>query len=170
VPTGARFNGTADASWQVTCAPAAASGTPCPVSGAQPAQRANNGFVEWIAPPSGSEWIGMNDRGTLSGGVGDNAERYVYTYRLTFTVVGTPSTARVSLSWACDNYFHGWSLNGRPLQDGQSQNANWLTLKTLTISSTNATFVQGTNTLEFRIVGDGITDGFLVTNPTVQVQ
>lgn len=161
--TGARFTGTADASWSVTCAPAALSGTPCPV-GTQSAQRVTDGFSEWLVPPAGAAWVGMSATGSIPGGSGDNRERYVYTYRLSFTLAGTPSSATLSLNWACDNYFHGWRLNGGTFRDGQSQNGNWRTLQALSISGSNATFVTGTNTLEFQVVGDGQTDGFLAVN------
>jgi hypothetical protein len=161
--TGARFNGASDGSWSVTCAPTATSGLPCPV-GTQPAQRVTDGFNEWLIPQAGAAWVGMGTTGSIPGGSGDNRERYVYTYRLSFTLVGTPSTATLSLNWACDNYFRGWRLNGGTFRDGQSQNFNWRTLQTLSISGSNATFVTGTNTLEFQVVGDGETDGFLAVN------
>lgn len=161
--TGARLNGLSDASWIVTCAPVAPSGVPCP-AGSQAAQPVTDGFAEWLTPPAGAAWIGVGPTGSLQGGAGDDRERYVYTYRLSFTLTGTPSTASLSMNWACDNYFHGWRLNGGAFRDGQSQNFNWRTLQTLTISGANATFVQGTNTLEFQIVGDGQTDGFLAVN------
>lgn len=167
--TGQNFTGTADASWDVTCSPNASSGTPCPVL-LQKAQRVTNGFIEWLTPPTGSAWVGMSANGSVPAGVGDDQERYIYSYRLSFTVTGTPSTAVVSLMWACDNYFHGWRLNGGEFRDVQSANFNWRTLHPLTISSANATFQQGTNTLEFRIVGDGQTDGLLVTNITASVR
>ena len=170
VTTGARFVGTTDATWQVTCEPVASSGAPCPIGSLQFAERADSGFAEWLVPPAGAAWIGMNAHGTLPAGVGDDQERYIYTYRLTFNVTGTPSTASVSLEWACDNYFHGWRLNGGTFQDVQSQNGQWRTLKSLTISAANATFVQGANTVEFRIVGDGLTDGFLVAGIRGSVQ
>lgn len=161
--TGARFNGASDASWSVTCAPVASSGTPCPVA-SQSAQRVTTGFSEWLIPPAGAAWIGASATGSIPGGSGDDRERYTYTYRLSFTLRGTPSTATLSLNWACDNYFHGWRLNGGAFRDVQSQNFNWRTLQSLSISGTNATFVAGTNTLEFQIVGDGQTDGFLAVN------
>lgn len=161
--TGARFNGAADGSWSVTCAPVASSGTPCPTA-TQPAQRVTNGFVEWLLPPAGAAWVGVSATGTVPGSVGDDRERYVYTYRLSFTLSGSPSTATLSLNWACDNYFHGWRLNGGTFRDVQSQNFNWRTLQSLAISGSNATFVTGTNTLEFQVVGDGQTDGFLAVN------
>lgn len=166
--TGQNLNGTADASWEVTCSPTAASGVPCPVS-LQKAQRVTNGYIEWLAPPGGSAWVGMSANGNVPAGVGDDQERYVYVYRLSFVVSGDPSTAVVSLMWACDNYFHGWRLNGGDFRDVQSANFNWRTLHPLTISSANASFQQGTNTLEFRVVGDGQTDGLLVTNVTGSV-
>lgn len=161
--TGSRFNGTSDASWSVSCAPAASSGTPCPIA-TQAAQSVSSPFFEWLVPPAGTAWVGMSSTGNIPGGAGDNRERFVYVYRLSFTLTGTPSTAMLSLSWACDNYFHGWRLNGGAFRDVQSQNSNWRTLQSLSISGANATFVTGTNTLEFQIVGDGQTDGFLAVN------
>lgn len=161
--TGARFNGTSDAAWSVTCAPLAASGTSCPTA-TQAAQRVTNGFVEWLTPAAGAAWVGVSPTGSVPGGIGDDRERYVYTYRLSFTLTGAPSTATLSLNWACDNYFHGWRLNGGTFRDVQSQNFNWRSLQSLSISGSNATFVSGTNTLEFQVVGDGQTDGFLAVN------
>lgn len=168
--TGAKILGTADATWTVSCQPIASSGTPCPTSGFQAAQLANLGYADWMTPPAGSAWVGMNAQGTIPGGNGDDQERFTYVYRLTVTLNGSPATARVTLNWACDNYFHGWRVNDAAFRDVQSQNVNWRTLKTLTIDSTNANLVRGANTIDIRVVGDGLTDGLLVANVSTFVQ
>lgn len=163
--TGANLSGNTDMTWEVECTPVNASTAPCPTSGFQRAVRVLNPYFEWLPSPVGLSWIGVNERATLPAGIGDDHERYSYVYRMQFDLSGfDPSTVRLTLDWAADNYFGGYRLNTNTFVGAMSENRQWLTFKTLTLASPAVTFVQGRNLLEIRVIGDGQTDGLIVRN------
>jgi len=161
--TAARLNGNADQVWEVECTPIDQSTPRCPDQGFRPAQRVLAPFSEWLAPPSGVGWIGVNDRATLPTGFGDQRPRYQYLYRISFDLTGfDPSTARLELEWAADNYFGGYRLNAGTYLGELAENRQWLSFKPLALRSPGAAFVAGRNVLELRVMGDGQTDGLIV--------
>lgn len=166
-PTGSGRVGEADARWQYECSVTPGFAAPaCPVAGATPAIVVADGFFEWIHPNGASvpDWIGVNADATIPGARGDDRPIYTYTYRLAFSLAGfRPETAVIMLEWACDNSFGGWRVNGGSFRDARPEGTQWRTTKPLTITSANAAFVDGNNVLEFRVFGDGLTDGLLVT-------
>jgi hypothetical protein len=104
--------------------------------------------------PGNYLWIGAAPSGTLpNGGPGDGSPRFAYTYRTVFTG-GTVSEA--TFRCAVDNTLRSIMLNG-VLVDAGCGVFNFG--GTGTLSGFNA----GANTLEFVVVGDGITDGLLVS-------
>lgn len=163
--TGASLSGNTDAVWEVECTPIDASTPPCPVAGFQRAQKVNSPYIEWIAPPTGLAWIGVNERATLPSGLGDDLERYQYIFRMQFDLSSfDPSTVRLTLDWASDNYFGGYRLNTSRFVGALSDNRQWIGFKTLTLASPAVTFTAGRNLLELRVLGDGQTDGLIVRN------
>lgn len=161
--TGASLSGEVDMAWEVECTPVNVSSPPCPASGVQRARRVLNPFFEWLPNPAGAAWISVNERATLPSGISDDAERYSYVYRMQFDLTSFDvSTVRLTLDWAADNYFGGYRLNSGAFVGGASANRQWVTFKTLTLASPAVTFAPGRNLLEIRVIGDGITDGFIV--------
>ncbi len=91
---------------------------------------------------------------------------YEYTFRTTFSVfAGVLQSIDMNVFWF-DNYFAGWSLNGSAFSMAginppplAANGANWMTPFQVMLPGTG--FVNGVNTLEFRIHGNGRTDGLL---------
>jgi hypothetical protein len=162
--TGASLSGNTDTAWEVECAPLDVTTPACPVSGFQRAQRVLAPFLEWVAPPSGTSWIGVNDRATVPAGLNDNRQRYRYTFRTQFDLSDfDPSTVRMTLGWAADNYFGGYRLNTTGSFVGAlPDNRQWFDFKALTLAAPAVTFTAGRNVLEIRVLGDGQSDGLIV--------
>lgn len=104
-------------------------------------------------PPS--KWIGARADGSQDGGSPDgNYSRFLYSFQTTFT-----GTSGMSVTYECarDDTFFSVILNGAAVAGATCP---WYTLTTpFTISSG---FNDGSNTLQFNIGGNGITDGLLV--------
>jgi hypothetical protein len=104
-------------------------------------------------PPS--KWIGARADGSQDGGAADGTyNRFLYSFQTTFT-----GTSGMSVTYDCarDDTFFSVILNGAAVAGATCP---WYTLSTpFTISSG---FNTGTNTLQFNIGGNGITDGLLV--------
>lgn len=165
VGTGVNVTSGLDTVWEVECTAINASTPACPSVGFQRAPRVNSTGFGWIAPPTGGSWLGVTDTASLPGGQSDSAERYQYVYRMQFDLTGyDPSTARISLEWAADNYYRGYRFNASSFVGGSSADQQWLTYKTLTLQAPSDNFVAGRNLLEFLVVGDGVTDGFVIRN------
>jgi hypothetical protein len=103
---------------------------------------------------------------------GDNTPNenphYEYTFKTTFNVdFFDPAYANVALNvFRLDNYFGGWSLNGSGFSTTGitpgplgANGGNWETPFQLLIPGSG--FVNGLNTLEIRIQGNGRTDAIL---------
>ncbi len=105
----------------------------------------------WVAPPSGSMWIGL-DQGPAAVPAG------TYVYALTFDLSGfDPATAMLTGQWATDNDAM-IVLNGVDTGITTSVSA-FGSLQSFTISSG---FVPGTNTVEFRVNNNSGPSGLLV--------
>jgi hypothetical protein len=147
VSTGEVNNGVNDLAWQVSVNPGS--------------EAFFNAFLVnptpgvWQANSPGDYlWIGATPSGTLpNGGPGDGSPRFAYTYRTVFTG-GAVSSA--TFRCAVDNALRSITLNGTVVDAGCGV---FNFGGTGTLSGFNA----GANTLEFVVVGDGITDGLLVS-------
>ncbi|HYG36442.1 MAG TPA: hypothetical protein VEC99_16730 [Clostridia bacterium] len=104
------------------------------------------GWQAWATAPAGSAWIGPNT--SDSTWPADPLGTYYYSLSFTFDLTGADaSTARILGSWATDNSGQIW-LNGQytgfnKVDWGFSQLDSFLI---------NSGFVQGINTLEFRVL------------------
>lgn len=168
-PTASNLAGVADTRWQYTCAVSPGfDAFPCPIPGPSQAIAVADGFSEWVHPGGAGrpDWVGIDaDATVVDTGPGDDQPRYTYVFRTTFDLSGfDASTATITLDFAVDNYSGGWRVNNGALRDQSSDGGQWRTTKKLTINASNATFVEGANSLEFRVLGDGITDGLLVSS------
>ena len=111
-----------------------------------------------LARPGGtatSNWIGARADGSLDGGAADgNYSRFLYSFQTTFT-----GTSGMSVTYECarDDTFFSVILNGATVAGATCP--GYLLSTAFTISSG---FNNGTNTLQFNIGGNGITDGLLV--------
>lgn len=167
VATGVNVTSGLDTVWEVECTAINASTPACPSAGFQRAPRINSTGFGWAAPPTNGSWIGPSATASLPAGQSDNGERYSYVYRMQFDLTGyDPSTARITLEWAADNYFRGYRFNAGSFVGGSSSSADqqWATYKTLTLQAPTDNFVAGRNLLEFLVLGDGVTDGFIIRN------
>ncbi|HEY8852052.1 MAG TPA: PEP-CTERM sorting domain-containing protein [Gemmatimonadaceae bacterium] len=102
-----------------------------------------------------SNWIGARADGSQDGGAADgNYSRFLYSFRTTFT-----GTSGMSVTYECarDDTFFSVILNGATVAGATCPEYTLFT--PFTISSG---FNNGTNTLQFNIGGNGITDGLLV--------
>lgn len=114
----------------------------------------------WQANSPGNYlWIGASKSGSLSGGIGDGAARFTYTYQTMFT--GGAATS-ATFQCAVDNAVRSITLNGSPVSGGCG-------LFTFGGMGTLSGFNAGVNTLQFVTVGDGVTDGLLVSVRDVTV-
>ena len=103
----------------------------------------------WSANDNKSKWVGT--RAALGAGdipVGD------YLYRTTFSLKGRdPSTVRIVGRWQTDNSGTVILVNGTPLNVPQSGSFSAWT--TFTITSSDVTFLAGTNTIDFGVNNAG---------------
>ena len=147
VSTGEVNNGVNDLAWQVSVSPGDAAFFNAFLVDPRPSP--------WEANSPGTYlWIGATPSATLpNGGPGDGSPRFAYTYRTIFTG-GTVTDA--TFRCAVDNALRSITLNGVLVDAGCG---TFIFGGTGTLSGFNA----GANTLEFVVVGDGITDGLLVS-------
>lgn len=116
-------------------------------------------YDAWVLDRAGgtstSNWIGASPSGTLPGGSADeDFNRFLYSFQTSFT-----GTSGMSVTYQCarDDAFFSVILNGATVAGATCP---WYTLSTsYTISSG---FNNGSNTLQFNIGGNGVTDGLLV--------
>ncbi|MCY7380481.1 MAG: PEP-CTERM sorting domain-containing protein, partial [Gemmatimonadaceae bacterium] len=114
----------------------------------------------WEANSPGNYlWIGASKSGSLPNGVGDGAARFTYTYQTTFT--GGAATS-ATFRCAVDNSVRSITLNGSPVSGGCG-------MFVFGGMGTLSGFAAGLNTLQFVTVGDGVTDGLLVSVGDVTV-
>lgn len=110
-------------------------------------------------------WIANNSSGT-------NVPSYAWTqfvFRQQFDLTGyDPSTASLSFQWAADDSGEGFATRGTwipkyRLNEGDLINGSWSTSNTYSLGLvTNITtgFIDGMNTIDFYVQGNGVTDGF----------
>ena len=153
VSTGKLNDGTNDLAWQVSVSPPSSS----PFF---------NAFLVdprpsvWEANSPGNYlWIGAAKSGSLPNGVGDGSSRFMYTYQTMFT--GGAATS-ATFRCAVDNAVRSITLNGSPVSGGCG---TFIFGGVGTLSG----FAPGLNTLQFVTVGDGVTDGLLVSVGEVTV-
>lgn len=160
--------------WQVKCT--VLTGAPAPVCNdtyfnAQRVTATPGGWASVpVAGPGGNAYyIAPTASASLWPSAPNEAMNYEYTFRTTFSVDAGASLSQLNLNvFRLDNYFVGWSLNGSPFDpSGLSPSgahtaggAYWSTPYQLSIPGTG--FVNGMNTLELRVRGNGRTDAILV--------
>lgn len=103
----------------------------------------------WVGDDSLSAWIGPNGSNDLNGPYGD------YIYRTTFDLPG-PGTVAITGQWSADNSGLNILVNNAVTGNTASEFTSWYSF---TIS--DATGVQGANTLDFVVHNDSPT-----SNPT----
>ncbi len=153
VSTGKLNDGTNDLAWMVSVSPPSSSAF-------------FNAFLVdprpsvWQANSPGNYlWIGASKSGSLPNGVGDGTARFMYTYETMFT--GGAATS-ATFRCAVDNAVRSITLNGSPVSGACG---TFIFGGVGTLSGFNA----GANTLQFVTVGDGVTDGLLVSIGDVTV-
>ena len=123
-------------------------------AGAQTAVNVTNPPSPWANTSPTSFWISTASSANLPGGIGDNAERYAYTWTQTFTAA---SAGPVQATVWTDNFFHSFTVNGvtttiSPIAPSPGD-FNQPTARTFMFNT-----VAGSNTLAFNTTGDGQTD------------
>jgi hypothetical protein len=110
-------------------------------------------------------WIANNSTGTNSPGF-----RWTqFVFRQQFDLNGyDPSTAILSFQWAGDDSGEGYALRGSwvpkyRLNSGDLVNGSWPTTSTYAlglVTTLTDGFIDGVNTIDFYVQGNGVTDGF----------
>jgi hypothetical protein len=111
-----------------------------------------------------SNWIGARADGSQDGGSPDDSYgRFLYSFQTTFT-----GTSGMSVTYQCarDDAFSSVILNGTTVAGATCPG---YTLLPPTFFTINTGFNNGSNTLQFNVSGNGVTDGLLVdiTNVTI---
>lgn len=129
----------------------------------------------WGPVAPNTNWISVRPNATLGRNSDwDENALYRYTFRTTFDVAPSvnPQTLRLDLDrLRIDNYWLGYRLNGGALvASGVSptplppNGANWATpFAVRGLHKGSGAIVQGENTLELIVTGNGRTDGILAT-------
>jgi hypothetical protein len=157
-------------SWLVSCVQLAAAGNGCNPNYVTAAQ-VNVAPAGWttvpVSGPGGNAYyISPLVSGSVWANAPDENQNYQYTFRTTFDVFGgVLQSIDLNVFWF-DNYFSGWSLNGSAFSTAgispgpvAPNGQNWTTQFAMAIPGTG--YVEGLNTLEIRITGNGRTDGIL---------
>jgi hypothetical protein len=114
---------------------------------------ANNAVSKWISPQ-------FNSSGSAGLNIDAGAGPGVYVYRTTFNLTGFDlSTVRITGNWATDNLGVEVRVNGT-IVAGLTNSAQFVTFTPFQITSSNAAFVTGSNTLEFRVQNQDATAGY----------
>jgi hypothetical protein len=101
----------------------------------------------WLANSATSKWIGP-DANTVASAGGR------YTYRTTIDLTGRdPSTAMIFGRWATDN--PGLDIQVNRVSTTNAQSGTFAGYTAFALSSTNAAFVAGTNTIDFIVENAG---------------
>lgn len=164
----------AGGNWQVKCTVIANDAPPTgPCNGVySTATRVTASPAGWspvpIAGPNGNAYyISEEADASIWGDSPNETPHYEYTFKTTFDGFAGTAAGVLDLSvlWL-DNYWVGWSLNGSAFSalgitppPAAPNGSNWTI--PFSLSLTGLTFAAGTNTIEFRIQGNGRTDGFL---------
>lgn len=113
----------------------------------------------WQAPV-GFRWVGASFSAGVPGGIGDGQRRFTYFLRTTFALnAGDQLTLGMQCSF--DNFWVGLFINGTQFGGSVCGNDNTFAFPPeFTVGPSS--FQAGTNTIEFRWQGDGVTDGIAV--------
>ena len=113
----------------------------------------------WEPSTASYQWIGANASATLDPAGGDGAPNYVYTFRNLFDLSAfDASTFSLVFRCARDNELITYSLNG--VARGENCGTGFQFGPSQVLAGG---FIEGTNTLDFTVTGDGTTDGLLVS-------
>lgn len=116
-------------------------------------QVTNNPGWNDFAGPTPARWISYNASATGPGGT-------PYLFSTSFNLAGyDPMTAVLGFQCGVDNSFLGMKLNGATVANIGCPFHNLSA-----VQSISSGFVSGTNTLEFLVTGDQVTDGFIFNN------
>ncbi len=158
------------------------------INGGNPTSRCNGAFSSavrvnptadgWATGPiSGAYWISNTGTGSLWSSSPDEGEYYEYTFRTYIDLaVGSSNTLAINFnSFHFDNYFVGVRVNGHNTIAGfeggnfplPAPGENWT--KSFVLNTTSNKFVEGQNTLDIVIRGNGRTDGILVAGSYYQM-
>jgi PEP-CTERM motif len=115
-------------------------------------------YDAWVLDRGGSStnrWIGASASGSLPGGAADDTyDRFLYSFQTMFA-----GTSGMSVTYQCarDDMFFAVFLNGATVAGATCPGYGFSTSYTI-----NSGFVTGSNTLQFNVGGNGITDGLIV--------
>lgn len=110
----------------------------------------------WLANTANSKWIGP--RADTVGAAGQNAGGGLYVYRTTFDCTGLDlGTIIITGGWATDNAGLTIRVNG---VDTPFTVGGFAALASFTLASSNATFIDGINTLDFVVRNDDAGPGY----------
>jgi len=107
----------------------------------------------WLANTAASKWIGPR-RDTAGAAPGD----YVYETSINVPMDRDPSTIIIVGRWASDNVGSDILVNG--VSTGNLPNSQFTAYTPFAIASSNATFVTGINTIDFKVNNAGLTPGW----------
>lgn len=111
----------------------------------------------WVANNAAGKWIGPRFNTAEAAGLAQG--NGVYVYRTSFDLTGLDlASVVITGGWAIDNNGLSIRVNGTPT--GLVNNNGFGGLTSFTISSANATFVDGLNTLEFEVQNVDATVGY----------
>lgn len=114
----------------------------------------------WLANNSISKWISpvVNTAASVGEDVDAGEGGGVYVYRLVVDTTGfDPATISISGGWASDNTGRNIRVNGQ--DTGLINTVQFPSLTAFTIDTNNATFVSGTNTIDFLVQNQTATPG-----------
>jgi hypothetical protein len=119
----------------------------------------------WEPNTASYQWIGANGSATLSPAGGSGEPNYFYTFRNLFDL-SAADAASFSLVFRCarDNSLVSYMLNGVVRGEDCGTGFRFGASQVLA-----GGFVEGENTLDFIVTGDGTTDGLLVSIDQVSV-
>ena len=106
----------------------------------------------WLANTPTSKWISpvANTAASVGEDIDAGEGGGVYVYRLVVDATGfDPATISITGGWATDNLGTNIRVNGQ--DTGLTNTVQFPSLTAFTIDNTNATFVAGTNTIDFLV-------------------
>lgn len=158
---------TTDTRWQVECTPLGpAQGVPCPISGPTAAFVVQGGAPDWARStgPRPANWIYLSPSASITAS-GGALGSFDYIFRTTIDLTGfDPTTVELTADWTGDDTVVGWRVNGGTVRDGTQEDTPWRSLRRMRIPASIASFRAGANILEIRVIGNGLTDGLIVSN------
>ena len=112
----------------------------------------------WLANTAGAKWIGPRFDSSAAAGLATGGG--IYVFRTTFDTTGLDlSSIVITGGWAIDNFGLGIRVNGA--ETGLTNPNGFGGLTAFTLSTANATFVNGVNTLDFVVRNDDAVAGYI---------